>query len=83
MEKDFHKEFKNRKIKKPNPLLARIVQFAFKRISKKRNVEFVYTDEFLKIKDSQAIYLCQHKSSLDYIYLFAGIKNLDIHAHLI
>lgn len=79
MEKDFHKEFKNRKIKKPNPLLARIVQFAFKRISKKRNVEFVYTDEFLKIKDSQAIYLCQHKSSLDYIYLFAGIKNLDIH----
>ena len=79
MEKDYHKEFKNRKIKKPNALLARIVHFAFKIISKKRGVEFVYTDEFLKMKNSQAIYLCQHKSNLDYIYLFAGIKNLNLH----
>ena len=31
------------------------------------------------MQNSQAIYLCQHKSSLDYIYLFAGIKNLNIH----
>ena len=79
MKKNYDAEFRNRKIKKPNPLIAKIVQFAFKRISKKRNVEFVYTDEFLKMKDAQAIYLCQHKSSLDYIYLFAGIKNLNIH----
>ena len=79
MEKDYHKEFRNRKIKKPNALLARIVHIAFKCISKSRNVEFVYSEEYLKIKNSQAIYLCQHKSSLDYIYLFAGIKNLNIH----
>ena len=79
MEKDYHKEFKNRKIKKPNAFIAKIVQIAFKIICKKRNVEFVYTDEFLKIKDSQVIYLCQHKSMLDYIYLFAGIKNLNVH----
>lgn len=79
MEKDYHKEFKNRKIKKPNAFIAKIVQLAFKIICKKRNVEFVYTDEFLKIKDSQVIYLCQHKSMLDYIYLFAGIKNLNVH----
>lgn len=79
MEKDYHKEFKNRKIKKPNGLIARFVHLVFKIISKKRNVEFVYTDEFLKMKNTQAIYLCQHKSSLDYIYLFAGIKNLNIH----
>lgn len=78
MERNYHKEFKNRKIKKPNPIIARIVHFAFKKISKKRNVEFVYSDEFLKMKNSQAIYLCQHKSKLDYIYFFAGIKNLNV-----
>lgn len=78
MEKNYHKEFKNRKIKKPNKFIAKIVQLAFKNICKKRNVEFVYTDEFLKLKDSQAIYLCQHKSAIDYIYLFAGIKNLNV-----
>ena len=79
MEKNYHKEFRTRKIKKPNIFIAKAVQFAFKIISKKRNVEFVYTDEFLKMKDSQAIYLCQHRSSLDYIYLFAGIKNFNVH----
>jgi 1-acyl-sn-glycerol-3-phosphate acyltransferase len=79
MKKNYHKEFINRKIKKPNGFIARIVQFAFKRISKKHNAKFVYTDEFLKMKNSQAIYLCQHRSSLDYIYLFAGIKTLDFH----
>ncbi len=78
MKKDFHKEFKNRKIEKPNGLIAHAVQFAFKIISKKRNVEFVYTDEYQKLKNSQVIYLCQHKSSLDYIYLFAGLKNLNV-----
>ena len=60
-------------------LLMRILRFVFKIISKRRNVEFVYTDEFKKIKKSQAIYLCQHKSNLDYVYIFAGIKNLDFH----
>ncbi len=79
MERNYHKEFKNRKLKKPNLFIANIVQFVFKRIAKKRNAEFVYTEEFLKIKDKQAIYLCQHKSTLDYIYLFAGIKNLNAH----
>ena len=78
MKKDFHIEFKNRKIKKPNGFLAHAVQFVFKIISKKRNVQFVYTDEYLKLKNSQVIYLCQHKSRLDYIYLFAGLKNLDV-----
>ena len=79
MGKNYHNEFKNRKIKKPNQFLAHILQFAFKRIAKKRNAEFVYTDDYLNMKDNQVIYLCQHKSSLDYIYLFAGIKNLNIH----
>ena len=78
MERNYHKEFKNRKIKKPNQFIAKIVQLAFKNISKKRNAEFVYTDEFLKLKDSQVIYLCQHKSALDYIYFFSGVKNLNV-----
>ncbi|MBR5192274.1 MAG: 1-acyl-sn-glycerol-3-phosphate acyltransferase [Clostridia bacterium] len=76
---DYHKEFKNRKIKKPNMFIAHVVQFVFKQIAKKRNTEFVYTEEYLKLKNSQVIYLCQHKSSLDYIYLFAGLKNLNMH----
>lgn len=78
-EKDYHKEFLNRKIKKPNPLIAHIVQFVFKRIAKRRNVEFVYTEDYLKIKNSQVIFLCQHRSSLDYIYFFAGVENLNTH----
>lgn len=79
MKRDYHKEFRTRKIKKPNALLARAVSLAFKGLCKRRNVEFVYTEEYLKMKDQQAVYLCQHKSTLDYIYLFAGIKNLHVH----
>ena len=79
MERDYHKEFKNIKIKKPNRLVMWLFRFVFKIISKKRNVKFVYTDEFKKIKKSQVIYLVQHRSSHDYIYLFAGIKTLDVH----
>ena len=79
MKKDYHKEFRTRKIKKPNVLLAKIVRFVFRRICKSRNVEFVYTDAYQKMQDCQAIYLCQHRSSLDYIYLFAGIKNVNVH----
>ncbi len=79
MERNYHNEFRSRKLKKPNSFIAHIVQFAFRRIAKRRKVEFVYSEEYLKMKDSQAIYLCQHKSKLDYIYLFAGIKNLNIH----
>ena len=80
MKKDLKEKLINRRIKKPNPFIAHVVQFAFKIISRKRNVEFVYTDEYNKIKDSQVIYLCQHKSNLDYIYLFSGLKNLNVHA---
>ena len=46
--RDLHKEFVNRKIKKPNKLLTKFVCFVFLKISKKRNVEFVYDEEYLK-----------------------------------
>ena len=77
--RNYHQEFRNRKIKKPNVFIARVAHFAFKRIAKKRNVKFVYTEEYQKIKNSQVIYLCQHKSSLDYMHFFAGIDNLNVH----
>ncbi len=79
MEKDYHKEFRNRKIKSPNKFLVFAVSNVLKVIARSRGVKFIYTDEYLKMKDSQAIYLCQHKSSMDYIYLVAGIKNLNVH----
>lgn len=77
MERDYEKEFRKRKIKKPNPIVMKATQWLFKIISKRRNVKFVYTDEYLKMKDSQAIYMCQHRSSHDYIYFIAGNKNIN------
>ena len=46
MVKDYHSEFKIRKIKKPNQFIAKIIQFAFKKIAKKRNTEFFYDEEY-------------------------------------
>ncbi len=79
MGKDLHTEFKNRKIKKPNKFLAKIVCFAFRNISKKRNVSFVYENDYLQIKDKQIVYLCQHRSRDDYFYVFSGINRTDVH----
>lgn len=79
MEKDLHKRFKNRKIKKPNKILARIITFAFNRICKKNNVEFVYEEDFVRMHKKQMIVLVQHKSTNDYIYVFAGLKKDDVH----
>ena len=77
--KDLHTDFVYRKIKKPSKWIVWPVRVAFQAISKKRNVKFVYDDDFLKMKDKQMIYLCQHRSKLDYIYVFAGLKRSDIH----
>lgn len=77
--RDYHKEFVYRKIKKPNKLLARIVFFIFGKISKKRNVEFVYDEDFEQIRDKQMILLCQHRSRTDFIYVYAGIRRTDMH----
>ena len=77
--RDYHKEFVYRKIKKPNKFLARIVFFIFGRISRKRNVEFVYDDDFNQIRDKQMILLCQHRSRTDFIYVYAGIRRKDMH----
>lgn len=79
MAKDLHKNFKYRKIKRPNKFLAIICQFFMKRISKKRNVQYFYDENYSKLKKEQVIYLCQHASKDDYIYMFAGVKRRDIH----
>ena len=44
--RDLHKEFVYRKIKRPNKLLASVVQRAFRVLSKQRHVEFVYDEDY-------------------------------------
>lgn len=73
--KDLHKEFVYRKIKRPNRILAAVLMAAFRVISKQRNVEFVYDQEYLAMEKQQMILLCQHRSRMDYIYLLAGFKH--------
>ena len=75
--RDLHKEFVYRKIKRPNKLLAAIVQRAFRLLSKQRNVEFVYDEDYLAMQDQQMIVFSQHRSRMDYIYVFAGLKNTN------
>ena len=48
MAKDLHEKFVNRKIKKVNPFFAWVVASAFKHIAKKKNVEYVYSEEYLQ-----------------------------------
>ena len=78
--RDLHKEFVYRKIKRPNRFLAGIVQLAFRVICKMRNVEFVYDDEYLAMQNQQMLVLCQHRSRLDYIYVYAGLKHTNYNA---
>ncbi|MBR6737358.1 MAG: hypothetical protein IKL82_03225 [Clostridia bacterium] len=79
MKKTLQEQFKNRKIKKPNKLLAKIVIWAFSCISKKRGVSFVYENDYKELENKQVIYLCQHKSLDDFYYVFAGMKRTDVH----
>lgn len=79
MRENLQEKFKNRKIKKPNKLLATIVRFAFKKISKKRNVSFEYDQNYLGLEKEQAVYLFQHRSADDYIYVFSAINRIDVH----
>ncbi len=79
MKRNLDTEFKKRKIKKPNKLLAKIVCWAFGKIAKKRNTTVVYKEDYLQIKDKQIVYLCQHKSRDDYFYVFSAINRTDVH----
>ena len=78
--KDLHKEFVYRKIERPNRFLACIVQNAFRLICKQRKVEFVYDEEFLQMQKSQILVLAQHRSRMDYIYVYAGLKHTRYNA---
>jgi 1-acyl-sn-glycerol-3-phosphate acyltransferase/DNA-directed RNA polymerase subunit RPC12/RpoP len=75
--RDLHKEFVYRKIKRPNRFLAGIVQRAFRLMSKQQNVEFVYDEDYLAMEDQQMIVFSQHRSRMDYIYVFAGLKHTN------
>ena len=78
--RDLHKEFVYRKIKRPNKFLAGIVQRAFRLVCKQHNVEFVYDEDFLPMQRQQMLVLCQHRSRMDYIYVYAGLKHTGYNA---
>lgn len=78
--RDLHKEFVYRKIKSPNKVLAGIVQLAFRVICKMRKVEFVYDEDYLAMQDKQMLVLCQHRSRMDYIYVYAGLGHTNYNA---
>ena len=73
--RDLHKEFVYRKIKRPNRILAGIVQRAFRVICKQHKVNFVYDEDFLEMQKGQILVLAQHRSRMDYIYVYAGLKH--------
>jgi len=77
--RDLHAEFLYRKIKNPSKILTGIIRVVFRAISRARGVEFIYEPDYLKIKDKQVIFLCQHRSHNDYIYVYGGLNGSDIH----
>ena len=79
MKKDLHKDFKLRKIKKPNKLVAFVAQLILKVISKKRGVTFEYDSDYKNYKKQPIVLLSQHMSKDDYIYVFAGSNRQDTH----
>ncbi len=79
MVKDLHKDFKLRKIKKPNKFIAFMAQLILKVISKRRGVTFEYDSDYKKYKKQQIVLLSQHASKDDFIYVFAGSNRQDTH----
>ena len=79
MVKDLHKDFKLRKIKKPNKFIAFMAQIILKVISKRRGVTFEYDKDYKKYKKQQIVLLSQHASKDDFIYVFAGSNRQDTH----
>ncbi len=79
MAKDVHKDFKYRKIKKPNKFIVFVAKFIMGLICKKRNVEFIYDDGYNSTLNKPVVLLACHASKDDYIYVFKGAKRSDLH----
>ncbi len=79
MAKDVHKDFKYRKIKKPNRFIAFVAKMVMGIICKKRNVEFLYDDGYNSTLNTPVVLLSCHASKDDYIYVFKGAKRNDLH----
>lgn len=77
--RDLHTEFIHRKLKNPSRVLTAVLRGVFRIICKRRGVKFEYEPDYLKHKDKQVLFLCQHRSRDDYIYVYAGLKRSDIH----
>lgn len=78
-EKNLHNGFLYRKVQPANKFLAGFFRFVFRIICKQRNVEFVYDDDYLKLEKEQMILLGQHRSRLDYYYVYAGLHRSNYH----
>lgn len=77
--RDLHTEFIHRKLKNPSKVLTGVLRGVFRIICIGRGVKFEYEPDYLKHKNEQVLFLCQHRSRDDYIYVYAGLKRSDIH----
>lgn len=68
-----------RKIKKPNPFVARLVILAFQFLAWRRKTAFEYGPGVSEYRNKQIILLSQHCSRDEYIYTIAGFPRTDVH----
>ena len=78
MNKDLRSKLVNRRVGKPNQLLAHIIRGALGIINRKHKVEFSYDYDPETIKDQPAILLSSHASRLEFIYTIYGLGRTDV-----
>ncbi len=78
MKKDLKTNLVNRKVKKPNPILASIVMWALGIINKLYKVDFSYDYDPKSIKDQPTVLLSSHASRLEFMYALCGFGRRDI-----
>ena len=78
MKKDLKTNLVNRKVKKPNPILASIVMWALGIINKLYKVDFSYDYDPKSIKDQPTVLLSSHASRLEFVYTIYGFGRRDI-----
>ena len=78
MKKDFKSRLVNRKVEKPNQLIAHIVRWVLGIINRKHKVEFSYDYDPDSIKDQPVVLLSSHASRLEFIYTIYGFGRTDV-----
>ncbi len=77
--KNLKEELTCRKIKKPNPFLAVIVQFCLTVIAKLNGAKFIYEYDKKAMKKQPVILLAGHASRPEFIYVLSGFGRRDVH----